>query len=149
MIVLEPGPGMGFFTREMARRVGPNGRVIAIDVQSKMLKGLVKRAAKAGLAERIDARLMQGDHLNINDYAGRVDFALAFAIVHEVSNSAALFADMHGALRPTGKLLFVEPGRPCPHSRIRANLTNARRAGFEIDCRPSFRHSHAAVLVRG
>jgi SAM-dependent methyltransferase len=44
MTVLEPGPGMGFFTLELARLVGPSGRVVALDVQSKMLDRLKRRA---------------------------------------------------------------------------------------------------------
>jgi ubiquinone/menaquinone biosynthesis C-methylase UbiE len=39
MTVLEPGPGMGFFTVELARHVGPSGRVIAVDVQPRMIGG--------------------------------------------------------------------------------------------------------------
>src|ERR1051325_6297489 len=49
MTVLEPGPGMGYFTMELARRVGESGRVIAVDLQPEMLTGLRRRAAKAGL----------------------------------------------------------------------------------------------------
>src|SRR5215813_869087 len=49
MTVLEPGPGMGYFTLELARRVGPAGRVISPDIQPGMLKRLKRRAAKAGL----------------------------------------------------------------------------------------------------
>jgi ubiquinone/menaquinone biosynthesis C-methylase UbiE len=44
MTVLEPGPGMGFFTLELARLVGPEGRVIAVDVQPQMITGLRRRA---------------------------------------------------------------------------------------------------------
>ena len=44
MTVLEPGPGMGFFTLPMAKMVGVSGRVIAVDVQQKMLNGLRHRA---------------------------------------------------------------------------------------------------------
>ncbi len=40
MIVLEPGPGMGFFTLEIARRVGPQGRVIAVELQPRLLFSL-------------------------------------------------------------------------------------------------------------
>ena len=50
MTVLEPGPGMGFFTLELARIVGPEGRVVAVDVQPKMVEGLQKRARRAGLS---------------------------------------------------------------------------------------------------
>ena len=56
MTVIEPGSGMGFFTIELARLVGPNGRVIAIDIQAEMLRVLTHRAEKAGLLSRIDLR---------------------------------------------------------------------------------------------
>ena len=49
MVVLEPGPGMGFFTLELARLVGPRGRVVAVDVQARMLSGLRRRARRAKL----------------------------------------------------------------------------------------------------
>jgi ubiquinone/menaquinone biosynthesis C-methylase UbiE len=148
MAVLEPGPGMGFFTFELARRVGPTGRVLAVDVQPKMLDVLKKRAAKAGLAERIEARLCQEDDLGIKDYTGRVDFALAFAMVHEVPNPAALFKNIHGALKPGGKLLFAEPGGHVSPRKFEASLGQAREAGFVIERGPSIRRFHSAVLKR-
>ena len=46
MTVLEPGPGMGFFTLEMARRVGSSGRIIAVDLQPRMIASLKRRAAR-------------------------------------------------------------------------------------------------------
>ena len=61
MTVLEPGPGMGFFTLELARLVGPEGRVIAVDVQPQMIAGLRRRAERAGLIDRIDIRLAGDD----------------------------------------------------------------------------------------
>ena len=51
MTVLEPGPGMGFFTIPLARLVGPSGRVIAVDLQPKMIESLKRRASKAGVLE--------------------------------------------------------------------------------------------------
>ena len=45
MVVLEPGPGMGFFTLAVARLVGPEGRVVAVDLQPKMLASLERRAS--------------------------------------------------------------------------------------------------------
>ncbi len=148
MVVLEPGPGMGFFTLELARRVGPKGRVLAIEVQAKMLEGLVKRATKAGLADRIDARLTKGDSLGLDDFASKVDFGLAFAMVHEVPNPAALFSDIHDALKPGGKLLFAEPAGHVSPEAFSVSLEQARAAGLAPDSRPSIRRCHAAVLVR-
>ena len=44
MTILEPGPGMGFFTLAMARLAGPSGRVVAVDIQPRMLAALERRA---------------------------------------------------------------------------------------------------------
>ena len=148
MTVLEPGPGMGFFTLELARRVGPKGRVVAIDVQPKMLAGLTKRAARAGLSDRIEVRLPKGEHLGVEDYAGQVGFALAFAMVHEVSNPAAFFGDIHNALKSGGRLLFAEPAGHVRAKAFEASLDLARNAGLVIEGHPSIRRSHAAVLAR-
>jgi tRNA A58 N-methylase Trm61 len=148
MIVLEPGPGMGFFTLELAQRVGPRGRVIAIDVQPKMLDGLVRRANKAGLTDCIDARQPKGDHLGIEDYQGKVDFALAFAMVHEVPKPEVLLADIHNALKPGGKLLLAEPAGHVKSEQFEATIALAQNSGFTVESRPAIRRSHAAVLVR-
>jgi len=48
--VLEPGPGMGFFTLELARRVGPTGRVIAVDIQPRMIDGLNPDISHCGMS---------------------------------------------------------------------------------------------------
>ena len=82
MTVLELGPGMGFFTVELARLVGASGRVIALDIQPKMIEGLKRRVAKAGLLKRVDTRLAEPDSMGLADLAGGVDFAFAFAVVH-------------------------------------------------------------------
>jgi SAM-dependent methyltransferase len=149
MVVLEPGPGMGFFTLELARRVGPKGRVIAVDVQPKMIEGLVRRAKKAGLAGRIDARQPRGEHLGIEDYLGKVDFALAFAMIHEVPRPEVLFADIRNALKAGGQLLFAEPAGHVRAEAFERSLELASNAGLVLRSRPVIRRSHAAVLERG
>ncbi|MBI5443652.1 MAG: class I SAM-dependent methyltransferase [Deltaproteobacteria bacterium] len=109
MTVLEPGPGMGFFTLELARLVGPKGRVVAIDVQPRMLEVLLRRAEQAGLRSRIEARQPNGAHLGTEDLAACVDFVLAFAVLHELPSIPAFVVEVHQALRPGGKLLACEP----------------------------------------
>ncbi len=139
---------MGFFTLELARRVGPKGRVLAVELQPKMLEGLAKRAAKAGLAARIELRSPKGERLGLEDYARKVDSALAFAMVHEVSNPAALFADIHDALKPGGKLLFAEPAGHVRAEAFEVSLGQARDTGLAVVSRPAIWRSRAAVLVR-
>ena len=88
MTVVEPGPGMGFFTLELARLVGPEGRVIAVDVQPQMIAGLRRRAERAGLIDRIETRLASAVTIGLEAYDGSADFVLAFAVVHEMPSVA-------------------------------------------------------------
>ena len=148
MTVLEPGPGMGFFTLELARLVGPSGRVVAVDIQPRMLASLKRRAARAGLLDRVDARLAAQDTLGIADLAGSVDLALAFALAHELPAAAPFFAEVARASKPGAGLLFAEPAGHVKTKRFEAELEAAIHAGFELAERPTIRHSHAAYLKR-
>ena len=76
MTVLEPGPGMGFFTLEIAKLVGSSGRVVAVDVQPQMIEGLKRRARKAGLLDRIDARVVSPASMQVADLNAIADLCL-------------------------------------------------------------------------
>ncbi len=113
-----------------------------------MLQGLVKRATKAGLAPRIDVRLSPGEHLGVEDYADRVDFALAFAMVHEAAHPEVLLADIRNALKPGGRLLFAEPVGHVTDEAFALSLDRAKSAGLVLQTRPTITRCHSAVLVR-
>lgn len=146
--VLEPGPGMGFFTVPLARMVGPAGRVIAVDVQQKMLDGLARRARRAGVLERVELRLAGPRGLGIEDRAGRADFALAFAMVHEVDHQALLFQELAAGLKQGGMLLFCEPAGHVGPEGFAASLDLARAAGFIAHEGPAVRGSLSALLEK-
>jgi len=148
MTVLEPGPGMGFFTLEIARLVGPSGRVVAVDVQPRMLSSLKRRAARAGLLERVDARLAAPDSLRIADLAGAVDFTLAFALVHELPAVESFFVEVANASKSGAGLLFAEPTGHVTPADFEAELEAAIHAGFKLVERPEIRRSHAAFVLR-
>lgn len=148
MTVLEPGPGMGFFTLEVARLVGPSGRLVAVDVQPRMLSSLKRRIARAGLLERVDARLATPDSLRIADLAGTVDFTLAFALVHELPVVEPFFAEIALASKPGAGLLFAEPTGHVKPADFESELAVATHAGFKLVERPQIRRSHAAFLKR-
>src|SRR5262249_27004097 len=79
MTVREPGPGMGFFTLEIAKLVGSSGRVVAVDVEPQMIEGLKRRARKAGLLDRIDTRVVSPASMQLADLNAIADFVFAFA----------------------------------------------------------------------
>lgn len=148
MTVLEPGPGMGFFTMELARLVGSSGRVIAVDIQPRMLDGLRRRAAKAGVLDRLDARLAAPDSLGIADLAGTVDFTLAFFMVHELPAAAGFFREVAAASKPGARLLFAEPKGHVKGPAFDAELQAARDAGFVLVESPSLSRSRTALLEK-
>ena len=127
MTVLEPGPGMGFFTLELARLVGPTGRVLAVDIQPRMLAWLRRRAARAGLADRVDIRLVPPDTLGLADLAGSVDFTLAMAVVHELPDVRAVF---HGGRRG------FEDWRRAPRCRAGRPRKDGGFRGTASGCNP-------------
>ena len=148
MTVLEPGPGMGFFTIELARLVGPKGKVIAIDVQRKMLDALAKRARRAALQDRIELRTASGSDMGTDDLRGRVDFALAFALVHELPDAGRFFEEVHAALRPGGQMLLAEPsGHVRPHDWD-ATVRAAEGAGFKPAKTLPVWRSHSVLLTK-
>jgi ubiquinone/menaquinone biosynthesis C-methylase UbiE len=148
MTVLEPGPGMGFFTLELARRVGPTGRVIAVDVQPKMIKGLKRRAATANLAERIDARVTRPDSMQLDGLNSRIDFVLAFAVVHEMPEAAVFFAEAAATMKPEARMLLAEPMGQVTEAEFNAELQMAKRAGLEVEARPPIRRTRTGLLQK-
>lgn len=148
MTILEPGPGMGYFTLPMARMVGPSGRIVAVDVQPKMLAVLRRRARKSGLLDRINARLAKTDRLAVEDLRGAADFVLAFAVVHEMPSPPDFFSEAAAALKPGGLLLFAEPAGHVDLHTFAAELKDAQSAGLAEVSRPSIRRSIAALLQK-
>ena len=109
MTVLDVGCAMGFFSLPAARMVGSNGKVICIDIQKEMIQKLEKSALKAGLISRIETRLGNEKSLNIDDLAGKIDFAFAIFVVHETSDASAFFSQIYRSLKPGHKFLVLEP----------------------------------------
>jgi len=147
MTALEPGPGMGFFTLPLARRVG-SGRVIAVDIQPRMINALRRRATKAGLIQRIETRLARPDSLAIDDLKGAVDFVLAVAVVHEMPSADGFFREAAAAMAPGGRLLFAEPAGHVNDARFAQELVSARRAGLIVKDQPAIKRFHTAVLTK-
>lgn len=148
MTVLEPGPGMGFFTLPLAEMIGESGRVIAVDIQPRMLSSLRRRAAKAGLSKRIETRQALSDSLGVADLGGAVDLVLAFAVVHEMPSAERFFSEVAAALKPGGRVLFVEPAGHVTQERFAEELAAARSCGLvEVD-RLQIRCSQGMFLAK-
>jgi ubiquinone/menaquinone biosynthesis C-methylase UbiE len=148
MVVLEPGPGMGFFTLDLARMVGTSGRVVAVDVQEKMVDRLRRRASKAGLLDRMDLRLAQSNRLGVDDLEGTVDLVVAIFVVHEMPDGDAFYTEAHRVLRSGGRLIVAEPRFHVSKDEFERSIEAAERTGFTREENAPFSGTHAALLAR-
>ena len=146
MTVLEPGPGMGFFTLDLARLVGANGRVVAVDMQPKMIATLKRRANKTGMLDRLDARVTQKESMRLDDLRGKVDFTLAFYMVHEMPSAKQFFQEAAAATKSGGTLLLSEPRGHVKDEMFGEELKQAEGSGFTVVDRPSIKYSLSAML---
>jgi ubiquinone/menaquinone biosynthesis C-methylase UbiE len=133
MYVLEPGCGPGYFTLPLAEMVGPEGRVIGLDVQEKMLDIVRRRAQKAGLADRVELRVVQDRSLGNRDLEGRMDLAVAMHMVHEVPDQEAFLRDVYSFLKPGGRLYVVEPKGHTTEGDFADMLKMAEGHGFRVE----------------
>jgi ubiquinone/menaquinone biosynthesis C-methylase UbiE len=143
--VLDVGPGMGYFTIPMAKLVGPDGRIIAVDLQKPMLNAIARRAAKAGLEGRIQLQQCQPDDIGVK---GPLDFALAFWMLHEVPDQSRLLRQIAAALKPGAKFLLVEPQWHVNRAAFDKSLDLAFKAGFQEIERPRIFISNAVLLQK-
>ena len=146
--VLDAGSAMGFFSLPMAQLVGETGRVVCIDLQEKMIRGLKRRAVKAGFEKRMELRVCTPVSLCIDDLAEKVDFALAFAVLHEVPDAARFLREIHSSLRVSGLFLFSEPTGHVTNETFNKTLGLAREIGFHVVSYPVISRSHSAILKK-
>jgi SAM-dependent methyltransferase len=148
MTVLEPGCGMGYFTLPIARMTGPAGRVVAVDLQPRMIEGLTRRARRAGLLERIEAVACADGDLGLAARPGVVDLAVVIHVLHEVRGRQRFLEQVYEALRPGGRLLLLEPKGHVSRETLEAELAFSERAGFWPAGEPLHRRSHGALLEK-
>ena len=144
--VVDIGAGMGYFSIPMAKLVGPTGHVTAIDIQTRMLSALAKRAQKCGVSERITTHLASPGSL---DHHSKADLVLAFWMVHEVPDQRKFLAEVQNLLNPDGLLLLVEPILHVPEKSFMQTLKTAEDIGFLVKENPRIRISHSALLTLG
>jgi len=144
--VLDIGPGMGYFSIPLARMVGPRGRVIAADIQPEMLRALQKRAKRAGVDQRIALHLCKADSLGLD---ARVDFVLAFWMLHEIPNPLSFFKEMRSVLKASGRLLVSEPIIHVTEKRYTQCIEMAISNGFKVIANPKIFLSRSVLLENG
>ncbi len=148
MTVLEPGCGLGYFSLPMARMVGPEGRIVSVDIEPRAVARLKRRAEKRGLSSRIDARPCRARDLGLHDYRARIDLVTVMHTMHELEDLPGFLEQAASLLEPSGRMLVVEPRGHVAPAEFAAQLEICRRAGFvEVDPPPRAGKCPAALLA--
>jgi predicted methyltransferase len=155
--VADIGAGAGWFTIQLARRVGPNGTVYAQDVQRQMLEAIRRRVAREGL-QNVQTRLGVGSAPNLPERT--LDAVLVVDVYSEVESDdrVTLLRNLAAALKPGGRLGIVnyKPGNggpgPGPDEGIRVDSASveqdASAAGLRVLARQTLPYQYLLVLGR-
>jgi 2-polyprenyl-3-methyl-5-hydroxy-6-metoxy-1,4-benzoquinol methylase len=143
MTVMDVGCGMGYFSIGMAKLVGASGKVIAVDLQQKMLDVMQRRARRTGVADRIVPHCCEANTIGVQ---GPVDFILAFWMVHEVSDKNNFFLELQSNLTSKGKILIAEPKMHVTADELDKTIEIAQNNGLRCCARPEIRFSRTALF---
>jgi ubiquinone/menaquinone biosynthesis C-methylase UbiE len=103
--VADVGAGSGYFTFRLSERVGPKGKVYANDIQQEMLDIIAQRMKAKGVK---NIELVRGTESDPKLPAGSVDMILLVDVYHEFEFPYEMTEGMVRALKPGGRLVFVE-----------------------------------------
>ncbi len=105
MTAVDLGAGTGYFLPHLSRAVGPQGKVIALDIEPDMIRYMKERAAREGLAN-VEARVVPLDDPSLA--AGSVDRLLIADTWHHVDGRPAYAQKLAAALAPGGAVYVVD-----------------------------------------
>lgn len=104
-IVADLGAGSGYFTFRIAPKVGNTGKVLAVEIQEAMLDTLRTRAAAM---KATNVEVVQGSEVDPHLPANGVDLVLLVDVYHELAYPFEVMTKVREALKPGGRVVFVE-----------------------------------------
>lgn len=154
MTVADVGAGTGYFSWRMARRVGPDGRVLAVEIQPEMLERLGVEMRKRDIS---NVRSILGTPVDPNLPAQSVDLALMVDVYHEFQHPEAMVAKIRESLKEDGRMVLVEyrgedptvPIRPEHKMTVKQVLLEILPMGFRLQSRLDFLPwQHVFIFVK-
>ena len=143
MTVADVGAGIGYFSWRIARRVGPEGRVLAVEIQPEMLERLEAEMRKRDIGNVLS---ILGTPVDPNLPAQSVDLALMVDVYHEFRHPEAMVAKIRRSLKDDGRMVLVEyrgedptvPIRPEHKMTVKQVLLEILPMGFRLQSRLDF-----------
>jgi ubiquinone/menaquinone biosynthesis C-methylase UbiE len=120
MQVLEIGPGNATYTIASSKRVGPKGKITAIDIEPKMIERVKKRLSADGITN-VEAKVADVYALPFPDES--FDLCYMMMVIGEIPDPRKAVREIHRVLKPGGLLTFteilVDPDYPLKSTLIR------------------------------
>ena len=154
-VVADLGAGGGWFTVRLARRVGPNGRVFAEDIQHQMIESIERRVKREGLERNVTTTLGTASDPQLPP--GALDAVLIVDAYHEMEHPVALLRNLARSLKPDGRIGIVDftsegggPGPPMDERVDPQRVTkDAEEAGLRLTSRERFlRYQYMLVFEK-
>lgn len=144
MKVLDVGCGPGYFSIELAKMVGKSGKVFSVDMQEGMLQIIRDKIRGTTLEGIINLIKCEQDEIIVQE---KVDFILAFYMVHEVPDKDKFFRSMKNILNEKGAFLIVEPKFfHVTKKEFAVTIGKAEAAGFKTTQGPKLAFSFSTLL---
>jgi len=115
-VVADVGAGSGYMTAKLASRVGPVGKVYAVDIQPEMLRLLGLRLKQQNI---LNVLPVQGEVNDPRLPADTLDLELMVDVYHEFSEPQTMLRHLRAALKPDGRLVLLEYRKEDPSIPIR------------------------------
>jgi ubiquinone/menaquinone biosynthesis C-methylase UbiE len=130
--VLELGPGPGAFTVEASKRLGPQGRLVAVDIQPRMIELVARRAREHGLTN-VEARVASAYEMPLDDAS--VDRAFLVTVLPEIPDHTRALRELHRVLKPGGLLSVTEEFSDPDYRFAFETIRCVEAAGFRLEAR--------------
>ncbi|MBT8462510.1 MAG: methyltransferase domain-containing protein, partial [Gemmatimonadetes bacterium] len=129
--VADVGAGGGYFTAHLARHVGADGRVLAVEIGERELTQL-RRLAEDESLENIDVIRGEVDDPRLPEQS--LNAVLVVDAYHEMTEHEAMMAGIYGALEPGGRLVIMDLAPP-DASASRDRQIESHRIGIDLVAR--------------
>ena len=129
MVVADIGSGSGVFSRPLAKTVAPDGKVIAVDIETGLLSYVRERAQKENIPN-IETHLAEPNDAKLSGEV--VDLALIHDVLHHIENRALYLKNLFQYIKPGGRVAIVDPDSEDPEGAHR-NQPDMLVSKAEID----------------
>jgi predicted methyltransferase len=156
MVVADIGAGTGLFTRLFAERVGPQGRVYAVDISRPFIENIIRTSEERGVH---NVEGIVNSHRDVSLPPDSIDLAFLVDTYHHFEYPASMLSSIHQSLRSGARLIVIDFRRDPRHSsrwvmgHVRAGkdavIDEITKAGFRlIDDKALLRTNYYLVFSR-